>query len=130
MRNLTAIRHPLNFTHAELTIRGTTPEGIEMEVVVGRILFKDPTDAAIIEVLEDAEADILVQPRNPDVSLADPRRFMMDLRGTMVPVDPAADGELFQVKVQEPEDLERMVVGEPEQDALFPAGWTDPKDWS
>lgn len=119
----TATRWPLNFTHANLVLRGTTPEGIEIEFEVGRVVFKEPDDAVIIEIHDN---DPIVVPI--DKVTHSGRSYMVDLRGTVHSVE---GSELFTAKVQQPEDLERLVDdAHPKPDDLFPEGWSDPKDWS
>lgn len=120
-----ATRWPLNFTHANMILRGTTPEGIEVEMSVGRIQFKDPGDVAIIEVHDNDPVVVNIDRRERP---GPPQHFMIDLRGTMVLEGP--DDALYSVSVQQPEDIERVVVNEPTQDTLFPSGWSDPKDWA
>jgi hypothetical protein len=118
-----ATRWPLNFTHAEVTIRGVTPEGVMIEIVAKRIKFASPHDIAMIEV----------QPVDPepvsDKTIGQGPCFMLDLRGTFTTLDPK--DPLYELSVAQPEDGERLIAPEPPKpDPDWPSGWTDPKDWA
>ena len=113
------VRWPLNFTHASVTLRGVTPEGITIEIEAGKIMFADPDGAALVEVLDTSRPD-------PSPLTTDPgRTFMLDVRGTLFPLTPG--GELFQVKTEEREDVERLVTQPPAEDVSFPTGWCGPE---
>lgn len=126
-----ATRFPLNFTNATVTVRGTTPEGIVMVLEVANLIFKDPNDAAILEI--QPRRDIEPHRHLRLTSPKDLPSYMLDLTGTMVPPNPAdPTGEehaLFTVKVDQPEDLERMVRTEPIKEPV-PSSWQDPECWS
>lgn len=85
-------RYPLNLTDAKLMIQGTLPNGDSMELSIGKVVFVDADDAAIVETYDDplfrVEQPVLV-PR---------AEYHLELRGRLI-ADPEAEGQLYHVVV-------------------------------
>ena len=91
--NREEIRFPLNFTSAKITIDATTSSGAEVRLEVKQVVFREPDDAAIVEV-PAGEDDIVENPNQfPRTS-----RWFLEIGGEMVSEEL---GAMYTVTVKE-----------------------------